>query len=40
MTRLERIVVWCNTGDNGFGLVCIALSPLFAVVAIGFIGAP
>jgi len=38
MTRLQRIVIWLNTGDNAFHVICFACAPLLALCVIGMAG--
>lgn len=36
---LTRLILWLHTGDNAFGVVCVACGgPLFALCLIGMIG--
>jgi len=35
---MTRLAIWLSTGDNAFGVVCVACAPLLTVVLIGMIG--
>lgn len=38
MTTLTRIIVWANTGDNGFILASPIICALLALIGIGMAG--
>lgn len=38
MTRLQRAVVWLNTGDNSFNVLVLCMSPLITLCLIGMFG--
>ena len=38
MTRVKRLAVWLNTGDNSFNVICLCCAPLLALVVAGMAG--
>lgn len=35
---MRQVLIFFSNADNCFGVTCIALSPLFAVVVLGMLG--